>query len=104
MNIHFCQFLEVPVISALYFFQGFYGYGLTDTYIGDEALRQKHLLNYEYPIRRGIITNWDDMERMWSYVYDKLKVTPEEQPTLLTETPDNPKTDREKMTEVTILQ
>ncbi|XP_072032997.1 actin, cytoplasmic-like [Amphiura filiformis] len=81
--------------------EGFYGYGLIDTYIGEEALSQKHLLNYEYPIQRGIITNWDNVEKVWSHIFDKkLKVASEEHSVLLTETPDNPAAHREKTTEI----
>lgn len=31
-----------------------------------------------YPVQRGIVTNWDDMERVWHHTfYNELRVAPE---------------------------
>ena len=58
----------------------------------DEAQTKMGILNLKYPIERGIVTDWDDMEEIWRYTYDKeLRVAPEEQPVLHTEAPLIPK-------------
>merc|ERR1712241_1361854 len=54
-----------------------------------------------YPIAHGIVTSWDDMEKIWHHTFqNELRVQPEEQGVLLTEAPMNPMKNREKMTEI----
>jgi len=51
------------------------------------------------PIKKGIITSWDDMEVIWKHTFsNELHIDPEEHPVLLTESPLNPRMNREKMT------
>ncbi|KAJ6251338.1 actin [Anaeramoeba flamelloides] len=70
------------------------------TFIGEQAEKQKELLKLRYPIERGNIENWEDMEKIWSYIYSTLNLESDQHPVLLSEPPLNPFSKREKMAEI----
>lgn len=77
------------------------GVSSSDSYVGDEALIKRGILEIRYPIEHGIVTNWDDMEKIWHYTfYNELRISVEEHPVMLTEAPMNPKANRERMTQI----
>ena len=40
-----------------------------DVFIGRKAQEFRGLLRIKYPMEHGIVTDWDDMERIWNWVY-----------------------------------
>lgn len=72
-----------------------------DLFIGHKAQEHRGLLKIRYPLEHGIVTDWDDMEKIWSHVYDnELKTLSEEHPVLLTEPPLNPRQNRDTAAEI----
>jgi len=72
-----------------------------DAYVGDEAQSKRGVLTLKYPIARGIIENFDDMEKLWHHAfYSELRVAPEEHPVLLAVPPNNPRGHAERMVQV----
>lgn len=73
-----------------------------DTFIGRAAEQHRGLLSIRYPMEHGIVDDWNDMELIWRYIYSKeqLSTFAEEHPVLITESPVNPRRNRERTAEI----
>ncbi|KAG9931422.1 actin-like protein, partial [Aureobasidium melanogenum] len=72
-----------------------------DVFIGQKAQELRGLLKIRYPLEHGIVTDWDDMEKIWQHVYtEELKTLSEEHPVLLTEPPLNPRSNRDTAAQI----
>lgn len=72
-----------------------------DYFIGAEATKKRSDYNIDYPIRHGIVDNWDNMERYWARcIYQYLCCDPEDHYLLLTEPPMNTPENREYTAEI----
>lgn len=70
----------------------------SDFYIGKDLDDSKRgLYKLRYPIKNGVIQNWDDMQLLWKHAYSQLKISSNECPVLLTEANMNPIKNRKKM-------
>ena len=41
------------------------------SFIGSKVDEHRGALSLSYPIEHGVVQNWSDMERLWSYVYSR---------------------------------
>lgn len=82
--------------------QQMHGVAGKSEYIGEEAMAKKGICEINYPIDSGIVSSWEDMEKVWHHTfYNELRVAPNEaKGVLLTEAPRNPKANREKMVQI----
>lgn len=73
-----------------------------DFYIGDEAVANSFgTYQIVYPMRHGIVEDWDNMERYWEHcLFKYLRCEPEDHYALLTEPPLNAPENREYTAEI----
>ena len=70
-------------------------------FVGAKAMGKCNTLTINYPIVRGDIKNFDDMEKIWEHIFStQLRVNQEEHNVMLTETPTNLKIFKEKTIQV----
>lgn len=78
-----------------------YSLDMKDVYIGNEFWKRRSPLIPFKPIKNGLIDNFDIFEDYVNYILIyELRVFPEDHPVMITEPPNNPKLNREKMTEI----
>jgi actin-related protein 3 len=72
-----------------------------DFFIGNDATVKRPNYNVDYPIRDGVVNNWDNMEKyLQRCIYQHLRADPEEHYFLMTEPPLNSPENREYTAEI----
>jgi len=79
-----------------------------DFYIGSDAMQKRTALNLKWPVHEGVVTEWDEMEKLWRHTFDnelRMAIGGEKEDTdchgvLLTDSPTNSKQNREKLLKV----
>ena len=57
----------------------------TGAFVGREALTAHTSAAPQWPIARGLVSDWSAMQALWGVSFQTLHVRPEDQPVLLTE-------------------
>ena len=71
-----------------------------DFYCGDDIKENREKLRLTSPIERGEVKNWDDMEIIFGHILCKLTDCQEEHNVLVSEPTMNPKSQKEKITQM----
>jgi actin-related protein len=72
-----------------------------DFFVGYEAAAKASLLNLRSPVENGFVTNWEDMEKLWSHVfYNDLVIAPASNCVLLAEKSTISRQSREKAMQI----
>ena len=72
-----------------------------EIFLGYEAHEKRQVLKIDRPIEEGNIVDWDDMIKVWNYLYyTELKVDPTEQPVHIAECARPPQGSREKLMQI----
>jgi len=79
-----------------------------DFYIGADAMQKRAALALKWPVQDGVVTEWDEMEKLWRHTFDnelRMAIGGEKEDTdchgvLLTDSPTNQKQNRAKLMQV----
>nr|XP_013006431.1 actin-2-like [Cavia porcellus] len=72
-----------------------------DWFLGNDAQKKRERLILQYPISRGDVTSWDNLEKIWHHsFYQVLNIPPEEYPLMMTEPPLNSTSTRERVCQI----
>ncbi|KAJ5078501.1 actin-7-related [Anaeramoeba ignava] len=75
----------------------FLGINSKEAYIGDEVWLRRGTYIEKYPIQNKMITDWDDIEKIWFHTfYNELRIDPEDKTVILSE----PSLNRKKIREI----
>jgi hypothetical protein len=55
--------------------------------MGSDVQKHRGVCTLKYPCQRGIVQDWEDMQRVWAQAFRELRVQPEEHAVLFTESP-----------------
>eukprot|EP00331_Platyophrya_macrostoma_P017305 CAMPEP_0176466448 /NCGR_PEP_ID=MMETSP0127-20121128/37897_1 /TAXON_ID=938130 /ORGANISM="Platyophrya macrostoma, Strain WH" /LENGTH=418 /DNA_ID=CAMNT_0017859615 /DNA_START=24 /DNA_END=1280 /DNA_ORIENTATION=+ len=76
-------------------------YDQLDFHIGEDALNNAKTHDLSWPVRSGLITDWELMEKFWHRcLFNYLRAEPDEHVVVLTEPPMNPPENRENIAEI----
>lgn len=72
-----------------------------EIFVGEDAIAKKSVCTLHYPVKNGIVENWEFMEKVWHHCYfNELRREAPDQAAMLTEAPRNPLDNRERMCEI----
>ena len=73
----------------------------SDCYTKEQWQPVRREVTMTHPIEYGIVTDWDDMEKLWNHLFtNELRVNPSERPVICTDSPLSTKEQREKMGQI----
>uniref|UniRef100_A0A6B2L7K9 Actin n=1 Tax=Arcella intermedia TaxID=1963864 RepID=A0A6B2L7K9_9EUKA len=71
-----------------------------DFYVGDEAQQKRDALALSWPMENGLITNFDDANKIWRFAFKEIETLPDDQPLIWTEAALINQQQREKVAEI----
>ena len=72
-----------------------------DYFIGSQAVEKRALLVLKNPIKHGAVEDWEDLEKVLDHCFtNELRVPASDQYVMVTEPPLNPKSSRERLTQI----
>ncbi|KAF9421675.1 hypothetical protein HW555_002356 [Spodoptera exigua] len=75
--------------------------GIPLVYCGAEAIKNRGISNLVYPVKEGLVEDWDEMEKLWHHVFYKgLHVPPESSKVMHSVNPLTSKNDYGRMAEI----
>ena len=74
--------------------------GTKRSFVGSDAMENRGLLRLVHPFRRGIVDDWNEMEKIWKNCFELMEAQSDLHPVLLTEAPFTMQSDRVKTAEM----